>query len=329
MQIAVLDDYQGVAQGYADWASLGKDAKLTAFKEPIRGEDALAKQLAPFDVVVGMRERTAFPKGLLNRLPNLKLLITTGMQNASFDMEAATELGIPVAGTGGAAGESTGELTWGIMIALMRGIAFEDAAVKQGAWQTTIGPGLKGKTLGLLGLGRIGGQMAGYAHAFGMPVIAWSQNLTEARAKECGAKLVTKDDLFKLADVISIHLRLSARTTKLVGARELGLMKPTAYLLNSSRGPIVDEAALIDALNKGKIAGAGLDVYDEEPMPKEHPLRKAKNAVLTPHLGYVTQEALRTMYSDAVADIRAAAAGEAIRVLNQDVLKRSNLRKLR
>jgi phosphoglycerate dehydrogenase-like enzyme len=211
----------------------------------------------------------------------------------------------------------------------MRGIAFEDAADKQCAWQTTIGPGLKGKTLGLLGLGRIGGQMAGYAHAFGMPVIAWSQNLTEARAKECGAKLVTKDDLFKLADVISIHLRLSARTTKLVGARELGLMKPTAYLLNSSRGPIVDEAALIDALNKGKIAGAGLDVYDEEPMPKEHPLRKAKNAVLTPHLGYVTQEALRTMYSDAVADIRAAAAGEAIRVLNQDVLKRSNLRKLR
>lgn len=325
MRVAVLDDYQGVATKLADWSAL-KDVKADAFQDHLTDEGALAKRLADYDVIIGMRERTPFPKSLLAKLPKLKLLVTTGMQNASFDVEAATEQGITVAGTGGT-GNTTGELTWGLILSLTRHIAEEDKAVREGKWQTTIGPVLRGKTLGLLGLGNIGSELARYGHAFQMPVIAWSQNLTKERATECGATLVTKDELFKQADVISIHLRLSDRTRKLVSARELALMKPTAFLINTSRGPIVEEKALIDTLQRKAIAGAAMDVFDQEPLPTDHPLLKLRNTVITPHLGYVTSDSYKLMYNGAIDAIRAFNAGEPVRVLNPDVLKRPNRRK--
>lgn len=327
MRVALLDDYQGVAKLMTDWNALSPSAEVTAFKDHITDEAALVQQLKGYDVAVCMRERTPFHKSVLAKLPNLKLLVTTGMANAAFDIDAATELGITVAGTGGT-GDTTGELTWGLLLALTRHIAEEDRATRGGGWQTTIGPGLKGKTLGLLGLGRIGSEMARFAHAFQMPVIAWSQNLTKERAVECGATLVAKDELFAKADIISIHLRLSERTRNLVTARELAMMKPTAYLINTSRGPIVTETALIDALRRQAIAGAAMDVFDQEPLPQDHPLRGLKNTVITPHLGYVTTEAYATMYSNAVENIRAFEAGEAIRVLNPAVRQRANLRRL-
>jgi phosphoglycerate dehydrogenase-like enzyme len=231
-----------------------------------------------------------------------------------------------VAGTAGS-GVSTGELTWGLILALTRHILKEDAATRAGRWQTTVGVELSGKTLGVAGLGRIGGQVAAYGRAFGMPVIAWSQNLTPERATECGATLVSKDELFRRSDVATIHLRLSDRTRGLVTARELALMKPTAYLVNTSRGPIVDEGALIDTLRSGAIAGAALDVFDQEPLPQDHPLRRMDNAIVTPHLGYVTVEGYRAMYGQALEDIRAYLDGRPVRVINPDVLNRPNLRR--
>lgn len=328
MRIAVLDDYQNVAKDMANWSTLGPKAAVSVFSDHLTSEDAVADRLKGFDVVVGMRERTAFPKTLLSRLPDLKLLITTGMANASFDVDAATELGITVAGTGGVAGDPTAELTWGLLLSLTRHIGEEQNATREGKWQTTVGTGLKGKTIGIIGLGRIGSEIARYSRAFQMNVVAWSQNLTKERAAECGAALVTKDDLLKQADFVTIHLRLSARTQALIGARELALMKPTALLLNTSRGPIVDERALVQAIDRGIIGGAGLDVFDEEPLPLNHPLRSLKHVVITPHLGYVTAESYRTMYSDAIQDIQALGAGEPIRVINQAVLQKSTRRKL-
>ena len=325
MKIAVLDDYQNVAQKMADWSALPSGAGIEVFGDHLADEDRLVERLQGFDAVIGMRERTPFPRSVLSRLPDLKLLITTGGRNASFDVDAATELGIVVCGTGGA-GEGPTELTWGLIIGLLRKIPQEDRLTREGRWQTTIGVGLKDKTLGLIGLGHIGGLMARVGNAFQMNVIAWSQNLTAQRAAECQATLVDKDTLFRESDIASVHLRLSDRTRDLVGAREIALMKPTSYLVNISRGPIINEAALVDALERKAIAGAALDTFDVEPLPAGHPLLRLDNTIIAPHLGYVTEEGYRAFYAGAIEDIRAYVAGEPVRVINPDVLAAPQLR---
>ena len=326
MKVAILDDYQDVARQSADWSALPAGSELEIFRDHLAEEAPLAERLQGFDAVIGMRERTAFPRSLLNRLPNLRLLITTGARNASFDVEAATDLGIVVCGTGGA-GEGPTELTWGLIIGLLRKIPQEDRLTREGHWQTTIGVGLKDKTLGLIGLGHIGGLMARVGNAFQMNVIAWSQNLTAERAAECEAQLVDKDTLFRESDIASVHLRLSDRTRGLVGAREIGLMKPTSYLVNISRGPIVDEDALVDALRRKAIAGAALDTFDVEPLPPGHPFLTLDNTIIAPHLGYVTEEGYGAFYAGAIEDIRAYAAGEPVRVINPEVLESAQLRR--
>ena len=326
MKVAVLDDYQSIASSMADWSSLPEGIEVTFFSDHLADEDALAARLADFDIVMGMRERTAFPRSLLERLPALRCLITTGARNASFDTEAATDLGITVCGTPGE-GEGPTELTWGLIIGLMRRIAEEDKATRdQGKWGIHVGHGLRGKTLALLGLGHIGSLVARVGNAFDMNVIAWSQNLTAERAAECNATLVDKDTLFAEGDVVSVHVRLSDRTRGLVGAYEIGLMKPSAILVNISRGPIVDEAALVDALERNAIGGAALDTFDVEPLPVDHPFLTLNNTLITPHVGYVTQEGYRAFYSGVVENIRAFASGESIRVINPDVLQSPNLR---
>lgn len=325
MKFAVLDDYGGVAARMADWSQLPAGTEIEYFQDHLTDEDALAERLKDFDVVMGMRERTPFPRSLLARLPQLRLLITTGGRNAGFDETAATELGIVICGTGGG-GEGPTELTWGLIIGLLRQIPQEDQRTRAGHWGTTVGVGLKEKTLGLIGLGHIGSLVARVGNAFDMNVIAWSQNLTAQRAEECQATLVDKDTLFRDSDIVSIHLRLSERTRELVGARELALMKPTAYFINISRGPIVDEDALVDALQRGAIAGAGLDTVNIEPLPPDHPLLKLSNTVITPHLGYVTEESYRGFYGGVLEDIRAFASGEPIRVVNPQVLDSPQLR---
>ncbi len=325
MKVAVLDDYQDVALQLADWDALPEGWEPVVFRDHLADEDALVERLQGFDGVIGMRERTAFPRTVLTRLPELRLLITTGGRNASFDVEAATELGIVVCGTGGA-GEGPTELTWGLIIGLLRKIPQEDRLTREGHWQTTIGVGLKDKTLGLIGLGHIGGLMARVGNAFQMNVIAWSQNLTAERAAECQATLVEKDTLFRESDIASVHLRLSDRTRGLVGGREIGLMKSTAYLVNISRGPIVDEAALVAALEGKTIAGAALDTFDVEPLPTDHPFLKLDNTIIAPHLGYVTEEGYRAFYAGAIEDVRAYAAGEPVRVINPEVLSARQLR---
>ncbi len=313
-RVVILDDYQNAAMGLADWKSLPAGTEVVAFRDHLHELDAVAKRLADFDVVVAMRERTAFPRALIERLPNLRLLITTGMRNASIDVKAAAARGITVCGTSGLP-YPTAELTWGLVLALFRGIAVEDRATREGKWQTTLGLGLNGKTLGVIGLGTLGSRVARYGKAFEMDVLAWSQNLTAERAAEVGATLVGKDELLRRSDVVSIHLVLSDRSRGLVGARELGLMKRTAYLVNTSRGPIVDEAALIRALQDGTIAGAGLDVFEPEPLPLDHPFRKLPNTVITPHLGYVTEETYRVFFGHALEDVQAFLRGAPVRVL--------------
>jgi phosphoglycerate dehydrogenase-like enzyme len=325
LKIAILDDYQSVAAEMADWSQLSSDMEVTFFHDHLSEEDRLVDRLQEFQVVMGMRERTPFPRSVLSRLPELRLLITAGMGNAVFDLKAATELGIVVSGTGGV-GEDPTELTWGLIISLMRQIPQEDRATRQGKWGTTVGRGLKGHTLGLLGLGHIGSLVARVGQSFDMNIIAWSQNLTPERAVECGATRVEKDTLFRESDVLSVHVRLSDRTRGLVGAGELGLMKSTAYLVNISRGPIVDEAALIDALTTRSIAGAALDTFDIEPLPSGHPLLGLANTVLTPHIGYVSEDSYRARYGQVVEDIRAFSSGESIRVLNPEVLASPLLR---
>ena len=314
-RVAILDDYQGVARSVADWGSLGPEVRVQAFQEKLSGEDVLAERLRDFEVIVAMRERTHFPRALLERLPNLKLLVTTGMRNVAIDSKAAAELGIVVSGTG-LLTPPTAELTWGLIIALARHIPEEAQQMRAGRWQTTVGVGLNGKVLGILGLGKLGSEVGRVGRAFQMEVIAWSENLTAERASSFGATRVEKDELFRRADFVTIHLVLSKRTRGLVTARELGLMKPEAYLINTSRGPIVEEHALIDALRKRRFAGAALDVYDEEPLAADHPLRKLENVVLTPHLGYVTVENYRLCYGEAVEDIRAFLAGHPIRTIS-------------
>ena len=319
MRVALLDDYQGVALQMADWASLPLDVTVEAFPDHLTEEDALAARLHDFDVVMALRERTPFPRSLLTRLPNLKLLTTAGMRNAAIDVEAATELGILVCGTSGS-GAGTPELTWGLILALLRQIPREHQATRAGGWQETVGVDLQGKTLGLIGLGNIGSRVARVGAAFGMNLIAWSQNLTEARAAECAATLVGKDELLARADVITIHLQLSARTRGLLGARELGLIQPGAFLVNTSRGPIVEEAALVDALKRRAIAGAALDVFDQEPLPSGHPLLALENVVLTPHLGYVTHDSYRVFYGQTLENVQGLLAGTPKRVINPTAL---------
>ena len=325
MDVAILDDYQAVAQQMADWSQLPSGINVQFFHDHIADEDALVDRLKNFQVVMGMRERTPFPRSVLDRLPELRLLVTAGMGNAVFDIPAATELGIVVTGTGGV-GEGPTELTWGLILALARRIPQEDRLTREGNWGTTVGIGLKDKTLGLLGLGHIGSLVGKVGAALGMNIIAWSQNLTPERAAECGATLVDKDTLFKESDVLSVHVQLSDRTRGLVGAKELSLMKPTSYLINISRGPIVDELSLIQALTSGSIAGAGLDTFDIEPLPTNHPLLGLSNTVITPHLGYVTEDGYRVRYTQVVEDIRAFISGESIRVLNPQVLESAQLR---
>jgi len=316
MRIALLDDYFNAARDLADWSQLDGRADITVFTEPLGGEENAAKVLADFEIIVGMRERTPFPGTLIRRLPKLKLLITTGMRNRSFDLEAAHAQGITVCGTEGGSGPgSASELAVGLMITLMRDIHGQFDSMRQGGWQTRPGYGLAGKTLGLLGLGKLGGAVAAVGNAFNMKVIAWSQNLTDQRAAECNARRVKKDELFRQSDVLSIHLILSDRTRGIVGARELGMMAPTAYLINTSRGPIVDEVALLKALQEKRIAGAALDVYSVEPLPADHLIRRLDNVLLTPHIGYVTAENLAEWYPDAVEDIVAFLEGRPIRVL--------------
>ncbi|NIJ11657.1 phosphoglycerate dehydrogenase-like enzyme [Saccharomonospora amisosensis] len=312
MKIAILDDYQNVALSLADWNSLHADIEV--FTRHIADRDELVRRLAGFDVVVAMRERTPFPDGVLAGLPDLRLLVTTGHRNASIDVAAATRRGIVVCGTGYLP-HPTAELTWALILAALRHLPKEERAMREGGWQTTLGTSLHGSTLGLLGLGRLGSRVAGIGQAFGMRTIAWSHNLTQERAAEHGVTAVSKERLFAESDVLSIHLVLGERTRGLVTAAELAAMKPTALLVNTSRGPIVDESALVQALRQGTIGGAALDVYDTEPLPADHPLRSLPNTVLTPHIGYVTRDVYEVFYRDAVADIAAFAQGAPIRVV--------------
>lgn len=316
IRVAILDDYQGVALAMADWQSLHPRAQIQAFPDHLADQKALAQRLHAFEAVVLMRERTPFPRALFETLPNLRLVVTAGLRNASIDLAAATERKVQVCGTE-MLPYPTAELTWGLILALFRQIPREDRATRDGRWQTTLGRGLKGKTLGLLGLGKLGGQVARIGRAFGMEVIAWSQNLTAERAAEAGATLVAKDELFARADLVSIHVVLSQRTRGLVGAAELGRMKSSAFLVNTSRGPIVDEAALLAVLRERRIAGAALDVFEPEPLPPNHPLLALDNVVITPHLGYVTEEGYRLLYGQAVDGIRAFLDGKVLRPLNQ------------
>jgi phosphoglycerate dehydrogenase-like enzyme len=312
---AILDDYQNVALSSADWSPVKGDLDIEVFDKHLGGPDKVIAALQNFDIVVAMRERTGFPREVIDALPKLKLLITTGMRNASIDTEAAKARGVTVCGTG-AFGSPTAGIAIGLILELTRHIGYENARLHAGAaWQTTIGADLEGLTLGVLGLGKLGQRTAAIAKAFGMKVIAWSQNLTPEKCAEVGVGYVGKDDLFRQADFISIHVVLSQRSRGLVGAREIGLMKPSAYLINTSRGPIIDEAAMVAALRDKKIAGAGLDVFDVEPLPLDHPLRKMDNAVITPHLGYVSTQNYKNYFTGVVEDIRGFLDGKPVRVM--------------
>jgi phosphoglycerate dehydrogenase-like enzyme len=318
MRLSILDDYQGVALTYADWSPVrARGVGIAVERHPFVDEDAAVRALADSEIVAAMRERTAFPKTLVDRLPKLKLLITTGMRNASFDMAALKDRGVTVCGTGGPGGgnEDTAELAWGLILGAVRRIAEDHQLMRLGGWQTRIGHRVAGKTLGLLGLGRLGSAVARVGLAFRMKAIAWSQNLTAERAAEHGVERVEKDELFRRSDVLSVHLVLSARSRGLVGAREIGLMKPSAILVNTSRGPICDTEAIIAALRAGRLAYAGFDVYDKEPLPIDHPLRAAPNVILTPHIGYVTDENYRNSYPQIVEDVVAFLDGKPVRVI--------------
>jgi D-3-phosphoglycerate dehydrogenase len=313
---AILDDYQNVALAMADWSKVAGDLDITVFNAHLGGADEVVRALQGFGIVCAMRERTAFPRAVIEQLPDLKLLITTGLRNASFDVAAARERGVTVCGTP-SLGNPTAGIAIGLMLELTRRIGYENARMKAGApWQTTIGVDLEGLTLGVIGLGKLGTRTAAIAKAFGMKVIAWSQNLTPEKCREAGVEHVSKEDLLRQADFVTIHLVLSGRSRGLIGADELASMKPSAYIINTSRGPIIDEAALLAALKDKWIAGAGLDVFDTEPLPIDHPLRKLGNVVLTPHLGYVAAQNYRAYFNGVVEDIRAFLDGKPVRVLD-------------
>jgi phosphoglycerate dehydrogenase-like enzyme len=302
MNVAILDDYQNVALRFADWSGVQRRAEVMVFNDHVADPSAVVERLRPFDVVCVMRERTPLPREVLQQLPNLRLIASTGPRNASIDSQAAADFGIAVTATGYDS-TPTIEFSWSLILASMRRIDREAASLKAGGWQTGLGSNLRGKTLGVVGLGNIGREVARIGVAFGMKVIAWSQNLTEEKASAAGAILVNKQTLFREADIVTLHLVLSGRTRGLIGAPEFALMKPTARFVNTSRAPIVDEAALIEALRARRIAGAAIDVFDVEPLPPDHPFRKLDNVLATPHIGYVTEELYRTFYADAAANI--------------------------
>jgi phosphoglycerate dehydrogenase-like enzyme len=312
--VALLDDFQDVGQTLGPWQRLGRQVEVTRFTEAIKEIDALAAALEPFEVIVAMRERTAFPRELVARLPNLRLIVTTGMGNAAIDLEALRDHDVVLCGTTGASG-ATLQLTWALLLAVSRHVVAEDRAIREGRWQHTLGPELDGRTLGLVGLGNLGRAMVPVARAFGMEVIAWSQNLTAEAAEEAGVTRVEKRELFERADFVSVHYKLSERSRGLVGADELRAMKPAAFLINTSRGPIVDSAALLEVLRDGLIAGAALDVYDEEPLPIDDPLRSAPRTVLTPHIGYVATGTYERWWAQIVEDVEAFLAGSPVRVI--------------
>jgi phosphoglycerate dehydrogenase-like enzyme len=313
-RIAVLDDYQSVAAAFTDWSKVPEPVEVVEFHDHVDDEDALVARLEPFDVVLAMRERTAFPRTVLERLPSLRLLVTTGMRNKAIDIAAANERGVTVCGTGSQA-TATAELTWALILATMRHIPQEDASVRAGGWQHTIGGDLAGARLGIVGLGRLGSRVATVGQAFGMDVVAWSQNLTHERAAEHGVTRVEREELFATSDVVTVHLLWSKRTRGLIGADDFARMKPTSVFINTSRGPIVQQQALIDALDQNRIAGAGIDVYDREPLPVDDPMRSLPRTVLTPHLGYVTRGTYEVFYGEAVEDVAAFLAGAPIRVI--------------
>jgi phosphoglycerate dehydrogenase-like enzyme len=302
-KIAVLDDYQNVALSMADWSALDGRAAITVFNEHVADPDAVVARLEPFEIICVMRERTPMARAVIERLPNLRLIASTGPANASIDLTTAAERGVQVVHTGYWSAPTV-ELTWALILADARHLVTETAAVRGGGWQQSVGEDLNGRTLGLLGLGNIGSAVARIGKAFGMNLIAWSQNLTAERAAAADAVLVTKEEFFRQADIVSIHLVLSRRTRGLIGAPELGLMKRTARLVNTSRGPIVDEAALVDALRKGELAGAAIDVFDQEPIPSNHPFRQLPNVLATPHIGYVSRSLYQRFYQDTVENIR-------------------------
>jgi phosphoglycerate dehydrogenase-like enzyme len=313
---AILDDYQNVALEVTDWSKVAGDLDVNVFNEHLGGPDSVVKALQGFDIICAMRERTAFPRAVIEKLPDAKLLITTGLRNASIDVAAAKERGVVVSGTP-SVGNPTAGIAIGLMLELTRRIGYENARMKAGQpWQTTIGLDLDGLTLGILGLGKLGARTAAIAKAFGMKVIAWSQNLTPEKCEAAGVGYVSKEELFRQADFVTIHVVLSPRSRGLVGAEEIGLMKPSAYLINTSRGPIIDEAAMLAALRQRKIAGAGLDVFDVEPLPTDHPLRKMDNVVLTPHLGYVAMQNYRAYFGGVIEAIRGFLDGKPVRVLD-------------
>lgn len=319
-QIAVLDDYMGVAHKLADWDRLRDRADVTFLTHPFRDTDDMVAQLQPYDAICLLRERSALPGEILQRLPNLKAIAATGKRNRTLDHLTAQNLGITVMATTGSGNGvlATAELAWGLIIGLMRHIPEEAAAMRDGAWQTRLGNALYGRTLGLVGLGKLGSHMAQIGKAFGMNVLAWSPNLTEERASASGAKLADKESLLRSSDIVSLHLVLGASTRGIIGAKELALMGPDAILINTSRGPLVDETALIEALQSGRIRAAGLDVYEHEPLPADHPLRCLPNALLTPHLGYTVRETLERFYGDTVENLDGWLNGKPIRLYNPE-----------
>ncbi|MBA5222868.1 D-2-hydroxyacid dehydrogenase family protein [Streptomyces griseoaurantiacus] len=316
LKCAVVDDYQGVATSVADWSALDGELEVVSFGEHYADEDALVEALAGFDIVVTLRERVAFPASVLGRLPRLRLLVASGMRNSVIDYAAAEKHGVTVCGTASSPTPPV-ELTWALLLGLARGIVTESTALRSGGpWQSTLGADLHGQRLGLLGLGKIGGRVARVGLAFGMRVSAWSQNLTQEHAEEVGVERAeSKEELLRTSDFVSLHLVLGERTRGLLGAPELALLKPTAYLVNTSRAGLVDQEALLTALREGSFAGAAVDVFDSEPLPADHPLRSAPRLLATPHLGYVSRANYARYYGQAVEDIRAYLAGEPIRVL--------------
>lgn len=320
MRIAILDDYQSVALSMADWSVLPADVEIVSFTDHAANEDALVERLQSFDAVSRMRERTQFPRRVLERLPRLKLLLATGRRNgATIDIAAAHALGITVCSTGSLPRFPV-ELTWGLILALLRKIPAEAQSVREGGWQRDLGRCLSGKTLGVIGLGTIGGPVARIAQSFEMDVLAWSRSLTDEQASVFGARRVSKEDLLKGSDVITLHVPLTGNTTNLIGAAELALMKPDACLVNTSRGEVVDEQALMDALSNGRLAGAALDTFSTEPLPADHPFRLLPNVIATPHIGYVTEENYRVYFGQTVENIQAFLSGKPIRVLSPDVI---------
>jgi phosphoglycerate dehydrogenase-like enzyme len=314
VRVAVLDDYQGVAADMADWKGRLPGADVRFFHDYIADADALVAALEPYEVIVAMRERTAFPREILERLPRLRLLVTTGTLNAAIDIDAARDRGVVVSGTGGSR-SNTPELTWALILGLVRDVAADDARIRAGGWQETVGRDLHGRTLGVVGLGRQGAPVARVGQAFGMNVIAWSPNLTEERAAEHGVTLASKAELFGSADIVTLHLVLSERSRGIIGETELRAMKPSALLVNTSRAGLVDQDALARALQEGWIAGAGLDVFDVEPLPDDHWLRSSPRTLLSPHMGYVSEDGYRVFYGDAVEDIAAFLTGSPVRTL--------------